>query len=125
MVSTAQIVLLGMNHHRTPNNRVLPVKRNQLVSKAQVRIAKRVSHQVAQVPDVSLLRKRTAMLLVIRVEMGSSSCAPLSQISELVDVNTVFSVRIEALNGKCYFGRGVDAVLTKRCYSSHIRLVRV
>lgn len=57
--------------------------------------------------------------------MGSSSCASLSEIPELMDMNSMFPIWIEAFYRKSNFCGRVDTVLTERCDSSNIRLVGV
>jgi hypothetical protein len=65
------------------------------------------------------------MLLIMRVEMCSSSGTALGEISKLVNMNSMFLIRVESFDRACDFDGGVDVVLTERGKSSHVRLIRV
>lgn len=60
------------------------------------------------------------MHCVVRVEMWSCGCAALGEISELVDVNAVFSVRIEASGKACDLGGKCDVLLTEGHDASNV-----
>lgn len=49
----------------------------------------------------------------VRIEMWSCGCASLGEISELVDVNAVFAVRIETFDNACDPGGKCDVLLTE------------
>lgn len=72
-----------------------------------------------------LIRKRPTMLLVVRVVMRTSGGASLGEVSEFVNVDSVFLVGVEAFDGAGDLGGGVDGVLAERGESSDVGVVGV
>ena len=125
MVCFAQIVLLSMQHDRSSHDRVLPIKRNQLIRKTHIGVTEGISIQVAQIANMSLIWKRSSMFQVMRIVVGASCGTSLGEISELMDMYSMFSIWIESLDWEGDLGGRVDAVLTEGGYSSNIRFVGV
>ena len=57
--------------------------------------------------------------------MRASSGATLGEISELVDMDAMFLIWVEAFDNAGYLSRSVDIILTERYNPPNLRVMRI
>jgi hypothetical protein len=65
------------------------------------------------------------MFFYVGVVVRSSSSTSLSEISKLMNMDSMFSVGLQSFDRECDFGGGIDTVLAERSDASHVGLVGV
>lgn len=65
------------------------------------------------------------MLLIVRVVVGSCSCTAFSEVSKLVNVNSVLLVGIETFDRACDFRGRVDGILTEGGEASDVGIIGI
>ena len=108
-----QVVFFCVDDNWAPDNWVLSEQAYLVVFKAHVRVSERIWNQIAQVSDVSLFLERSSVGFAKRIVVGSSCGAAVSQISEFVDVDSVFTVGIEPFDWACDFDGSCGVVLAE------------
>lgn len=114
-----------MHYNWSSYHWMLPEKTQLIILKAHVRVSKWVGNQISQVAQMSLFLERSAMVFTQWVVMRSSCDTSFSQVSEFVNVNSVFTVWIKALDWACNFDWGCRILLTERNDTSDFWAVRV
>jgi hypothetical protein len=104
---------------------MLSEQRDCLIAEAHVGIALFVGSQVAQVADVPFLRGGTTMDGVVGVEVGACCGTPLSEVSELVDVDAVATLGVESADHTGNLGGVVECGLAEGDHPSNFGFVGV
>lgn len=94
MIRPSEVVLAGYGYCPAKNG-VFSVKSNQLMHETHVCASEGIRLQVSEVSSMCLLALGTAVALVFGVEMLTNM---FCWISILIDMHTVFAIRIQTLN---------------------------
>jgi len=94
--SPAKIISSRMNDDGTANNALGANQLDELVGGGTLAIALAISLEVAQVTYMANLILRSTMCLAMGVEVGTSRCAPVCIVTELMDVHATLGIRVVA-----------------------------
>lgn len=86
-----------MDNHGSSDNRILPKEAHLIILKTHVRVSKWIRNQISQITQMPLFLEWSTVSFTERIVMGSSSNASVSQVTEFVNMNTVFAVWVQAL----------------------------
>ena len=114
-----------MNNNWSSNNRILTKETDLIIFETHVRVSKWIRHQISQVAQMSLFLERSTVVFTERIVMRSCSCASFCQVSEFVNMNSVLTVWIKALNWTCNLDWSCGILLTERNYTPSFWVVRV
>lgn len=89
----AKIVLSSVEDNGTADDRVLAVERDLRIRHGGVDVSIRIRNRVPEVSHMTLVISRPAVGLSERVEMPARRLAPVRQVTVLVDVEPVVSLR--------------------------------
>lgn len=76
---------------------MLAKKGDNIVLEAHVRVTLFVGNNIPKISNMSLLLEGPPMSFVMRVEMRTSCCAPIGEVSKLMDMDAVFAVWVQTL----------------------------
>jgi hypothetical protein len=87
-----QVVCFFVHDHRVANDRIGAVQLHHAIGPFQVRFARRVRFDVAQITSVTVGRIRRTMLLVSGIKMSACRCGfGIGTITELVNMKSMFA----------------------------------
>ena len=72
---------------------------------------------------MSFLAKRSSVIFIMWIIMCSSSRTTFSKISKLMNMHSMFAIRIQSFNRACNFGWWSQLILTEGYYSSYLWLI--
>ena len=103
IVALPKIILILMDDNSSAHDWVFSKQRDDLVFKAHVGVTKWIWNQIAQISNMPFLVEGSSVIFLFGVKMSPSCCASISQISILMNMDSMLAVRIKAFNNDCNF----------------------